>query len=556
VRGRRPRGLLDLAGRRVAAVRDVVAHGAAEQHGVLQHDRDLLAQPRERAVARVTAVDQHPPLPRVVEARDQSAERGLAGARRPRQRHALPGCDPQRDAAQRRTVVAVRERDALERDVAARAAAVMGARPLLEDLVLGEQLRDALRARHRGGDLGRLASHAAHRAVRLARVADEHEQLAGPERSLGHPQRPGDDHEGRAERPYRADEPVEARLQPRDVHARGHPLLAAGADAVGLEPLGAERLHDRHRRERLARQRRDLAVLGAPDPRLRLHAPPEDGAQDQHRRERRDRQQAEHGIDPQQDHDHPDGQQAGLGHLAQRLGEQRAHRIDVAGHAGDEVALRPAVVEAEREPLQMVVDGDPQLVRDPLAGALQPQVGGVPRDRVGERDHEHEHGDRREQPPVARPQLERRLAPGDQAVHDQRERPRLRQVGRRQHDRAGARARQRVPLAGDVRSQHARRRAHADLAAAGRVVWASSHSRSVVRRAPSRSILGVAGRNVSRASIARASRTGSSSSGSSTRRAPSRARRRARRRCSSSSGVAYGTTSAGTRARTISSAVL
>ncbi len=232
VRRRRARGPLDLLVARLDPVGDVLAHAAGEQDGVLEHDRHLLAHPGQRAVAHVAAVDRRRALRRVVEARDERAERRLAGARGAHDRHARAGRHVQRDIAQRGPLVSVAERHAVERDVPACAAASMGVRALLEHVVLGEQLGDAVRARHPRGDLGDLARHAAHRVVRLARVGDEHDQLSGADRAGGHAQHAGHEHQRRARRAHRADEPVEARLQPRDLDARGHPLLAALAHAV------------------------------------------------------------------------------------------------------------------------------------------------------------------------------------------------------------------------------------------------------------------------------------------------------------------------------------
>ena len=42
-----------------AAVGDVLADGAAEQHGLLQHDADMAAQALQRHVAHVVPVDAH-----------------------------------------------------------------------------------------------------------------------------------------------------------------------------------------------------------------------------------------------------------------------------------------------------------------------------------------------------------------------------------------------------------------------------------------------------------------------------------------------------------------
>ncbi len=85
--------------RRVAsgpAERDVLADRPAEQERLLRDDPHLRAQRRARHVAQVVAVDEHPPLGRVVEARDELGERRLAGAGRADERDGLRRRDVER----------------------------------------------------------------------------------------------------------------------------------------------------------------------------------------------------------------------------------------------------------------------------------------------------------------------------------------------------------------------------------------------------------------------------------------------------------------------------
>ena len=135
--------------------------------------------------------------------------------------------------------------------------------------------------------------------------------------------------------------------------------------------------------------------MGAPLARLRPHAPAVDPAHQREQRRCGDRDEREHRVEPQQHREHPGREQRRLGDLPERLREQVAHRVDVAGHVRQQVALLAALVEAEREPLEVVVDARAQLVRDPLARDLEPQVRDVLRARLDERDDEHQrrHGD-------------------------------------------------------------------------------------------------------------------------------------------------------------------
>ena len=203
---------------------------------------------RRRAVARVAAVDPHA-CPRwgrrsgrrARSSVDLPAPDGPVSARR------SPGGDVQRDVVQRGSLAGVGEADVAQLDVALRARAGVGARALLEHLVRGQDLGHAVGAGQRGGQLARLAGEAAHRAVRLAGVADEHDQVARRERALGHAVDAGDRHERGGQRAQHPDRAVEAGLQPGDLDADAHALLAAAAHALGLVLLGAERLHDGHR---------------------------------------------------------------------------------------------------------------------------------------------------------------------------------------------------------------------------------------------------------------------------------------------------------------------
>ena len=84
----------DLLSRGVGlAVGDVLPDGRAEQHGILQHEADLIAQRLQRVAANVAAVDAHLSAQRVVEAGDEADQRGLAAAGRADERRRLARLD-------------------------------------------------------------------------------------------------------------------------------------------------------------------------------------------------------------------------------------------------------------------------------------------------------------------------------------------------------------------------------------------------------------------------------------------------------------------------------
>ena len=119
VHERRPRGLEDLVlGRVRSAVGDVVADGALEEPGVLQHHPDLAAQRGPRHRGDVVAVDRDPAGVELVEPHHQVDQRGLAGAGRPDDRDRLAGARDQGQVGDERPVLVVAERHVLEGDLA------------------------------------------------------------------------------------------------------------------------------------------------------------------------------------------------------------------------------------------------------------------------------------------------------------------------------------------------------------------------------------------------------------------------------------------------------
>ena len=97
---------------------DVVADAAREQERLLGHDAELAPQRVERDVGDVVAVDEHPPVERVVEAREQLGDGRLARAGGTDQRERLALRDREVDVLEHERVGRVPERHVLERDLA------------------------------------------------------------------------------------------------------------------------------------------------------------------------------------------------------------------------------------------------------------------------------------------------------------------------------------------------------------------------------------------------------------------------------------------------------
>ena len=167
-------GHLDL--RRVArliAVAHVGGHGAPEQHGLLRHVADLVAQGLQVVVAHVHAVDQHLALAGVIEARHEIDKRRLAGAGGADERHRLALLGGEVDAFQHRLArIRVGEADVAEFHGASltgfgHVGGGFGA--VLDDRLGVEYLHDALR-----GHVGARPEHEHH-----AHEQEAHDDLHG-----------------------------------------------------------------------------------------------------------------------------------------------------------------------------------------------------------------------------------------------------------------------------------------------------------------------------------------------------------------------------------------
>ena len=83
---------------------------------LLRHEHEPVPQLVERRLAKVDAAEGHPALVRVVGAHEQLGEGRLAGAGRADERQLLARLDGQRDARDRRALVAVGESQVLGHD--------------------------------------------------------------------------------------------------------------------------------------------------------------------------------------------------------------------------------------------------------------------------------------------------------------------------------------------------------------------------------------------------------------------------------------------------------
>ena len=160
-----------------------------------------------------------------------------------------------------------------------------------------------------------------------------------------------------------------------------------------------------------------------------------------------ERDDPEDRVEPDADGEHADQEEHRGGEGPERLSEHVADGVDVTRHARRQVGRLAPLAKREREALQVAVDRSAQIVHDEVAGAPQAlgrERGGQP---VEQGDGDGEHGHRGEQGPVAPLDCELPPAVGaQQAVDDELQRERPRQLGGDDHDRRAQRGDDRAPM--------------------------------------------------------------------------------------------------------------
>jgi hypothetical protein len=123
--------------------------------------------------------------------------------------------------------------------------------------------------------------------------------------------------------------------------------------------------------------------------------------QQQQEREREQRDGRERRVEHEQHDGHRDDREAGQHQVVDAPVDQLGDRVHVAGEPGDHAAGRVALVEADRQPLEVVVHPLPQLAQhrlaDPGGQGEEPALAGV----LDDRGRDERHADRAQHPPVA-----------------------------------------------------------------------------------------------------------------------------------------------------------
>ena len=180
----------------------------------------------------------------------------------------------------------------------------------------------------------------------------------------------------------------------RDVFASWLSRVERG-EPVFMGPLLGEAAHDAHTREALLEVAGDRSdrVARAPEGAGRDDAEPQRAGEQQ--RQDEEGQQRELDVEVDQDPDGADQGQPGLEQRDDGIGDEAVERLDVVGDARDQHPGGAALVEADRQRLQVLEDLHPQVGERALADPADEvglQVGHQPhqqrRDQEGDHDHE------------------------------------------------------------------------------------------------------------------------------------------------------------------------
>jgi hypothetical protein len=346
-------------------VGDVVRDRVREQERVVVDDRDLPPQRGEVDPAQVGAVDPHAALRRVVEARQQLDQRGLARAGRADERHRGARLDHEVDVVEDLLgLLGVAERDVVE----LHPAAALGQ---LGCVGRGGQARRAVEHLEQPRARRRRALGQPERDPELAHRPDQHQQVGVEGGEVAQRQRPvhhlapaDEQDDGQAEVRQEADERVVEGAQPRGRHVLVEHARDRAAEAAHLALLGGEGLDHAHAGDVLLDVGRQLG-----DPLLDLlqrgpRAPPVAGGDEDDERDGGEGERAQLGLEREHRHRGEEDRERALGDEHEPVAEEEAHGLQIDGRARHQLSGLLAREEAQLELLQVGVDDVAQVDLD------------------------------------------------------------------------------------------------------------------------------------------------------------------------------------------------
>ena len=190
-------------------------------------------------------------------------------------------------------------------------------------------------------------------------------------------------------------------VQVDGLHVRLAVLVVQLREAAAVARLLAERAHHAHAGERLLEVGRDLRDLLAREPVGARRDEPERHARHEQDGEGEERDQGELRVEQHQDHRGADQRERGREERRDPLGHELVERLHVVRQPRDQHARLVARVEADRQPLEVLEELDPQVLQRPLADPVDEvglQVGGDPVDHRGGHEGDHDHASARRCP--------------------------------------------------------------------------------------------------------------------------------------------------------------
>ena len=359
---------LDVLGRGVGpAEGDVVAHRACEQEPLLRHDPELAAERGLRHFAQIVAVDRDPPVARVVEACEQLGDRRLAGAGVSDKRDRRPSRDCEVEPVQNLRPVAVAEAHGLEGDVAFDLRQLERAGQVGHLGLLVEHVDDLVQCGRGREESAVQLRELLHRVEEVLHVEHEGEQRSQRDRALEVEVAAVAEHHGERDRREQVDEREVEPVEDDRLHVRFAVVLGHLAEVARVCLLARERLDDPHPRDVLGERGRHEAEPLAHGRVRAGGALAEDHRRDAHERDHDQRRECQAPVEDEEQDRGAEQSERVLDEARDPVGDELVDRLDVVRQPADDHARTVALVEAEREVLQVVEKAVAQVGQDPLA---------------------------------------------------------------------------------------------------------------------------------------------------------------------------------------------
>ena len=321
----------------------------------------------------------------------------LPGAGVADERHRCPGLHLEVDPVQHLGPAAVGEANVVEGDPPLDASQLDSVGVVAHLGLFVEQIRDLVERgdgrEERVVELRELL----HRIEEIGQVGEERDQ--DPDRHLVVEQEvaPVAEHDSGCDRGDEVDDREVDAAQLHRLHVRVPVAIADGTEVLARGPLARERLEHPHARDVLREGRGDRperlahTTVGAAGP---LAKP---GGRERHHRHDDQGREREPPVEEEQDDRRADEQQRVLNEGRDPVGDELVERLDVVRQAADDHAGAIALVEAERQLLEVIEQAAAQVGEHAFAGPAR--IEGL---EVTERDTERARGDERRHEPAER----------------------------------------------------------------------------------------------------------------------------------------------------------